>query len=113
MNRTASLNRTASFSEFFDIPSHELAFIPSDGMSESVLSASSGFFHDNSGTARLLGELRLGTLTTICNATDLNGDGEIDNRDIVEAAVYGCDGIFVLNIQHCILETHSKGTEAL
>ncbi|MGQ9588415.1 MAG: hypothetical protein ACUVT7_08560 [Thermoplasmata archaeon] len=74
-------NRTNYSYSYFPVPWDELAIVLSDGMNESSLYPPAGFLHENSGSARPLGEFLLGALAVTCHSTDLNGDGYVNSGD--------------------------------
>jgi len=86
------LYRPGSDILLYDVSWDELRFILSDGTDESALGPVVDFLRGVPGSPVTLGTFTLGSLSVICNVTDLNGDGLVNRGDRVTLVALGPEG---------------------
>ncbi len=83
---------TYSDTYLYDVSWDELRFILTDGTNESAIEPAADSLRGVSGSPVTLGTFALGSLSVLCNVTDLNGDGLVNRGDSVTLVALGPEG---------------------
>lgn len=84
-------NGTAWSDGLFDVCWDELQFVLSSASDEDTIQPAEGFLRGIPGSSMTLGTFTLGTLSVVCNVTDLNGDGQVNRGDFMTVSPLGTE----------------------